>query len=87
MRENDSQKRGMVLPLPSFVLQPITAVIISVVHIYLAAGHLFHLFSGEVFWEHIWKGFGALGGAYVFAAIASRGFARKKKQQLQSEFG
>ena len=24
-------------------------------------------------WTHIWKGLGALGGAYVFAALASRG--------------
>jgi hypothetical protein len=30
------------------------------------------LFGGDVQWTHIWKGFGALAGAYVFAALASR---------------
>jgi hypothetical protein len=54
-----------VLPLPAFVLHPLTAVVITVAHIYLAAGHLSSLFGGEVAWTHIWKGFGALGGAYV----------------------
>jgi polyhydroxyalkanoate synthase len=31
------------------------------------------LFGGPVQWTDVWKGFGALGGAYVFAALASRG--------------
>jgi len=30
------------------------------------------LFAGDWQWTHIWKGFGALAGAYVFAALASR---------------
>ena len=69
-----------VLPLPSFVLHRYTAVVIAAVHIYLSAGHLSKLFAGPVQWTDIWKGFGALGGAYVFAALASRGFARYKSQ-------
>jgi hypothetical protein len=64
------------------VLHPLTAVIIGAVHVYLAAGHLSKLFSGEVTWTNIWKGFGALGGAYVFAALASRGFARREERRL-----
>src|SRR5262245_59474929 len=65
-----------VLPLPGFVLHPLTSVVVCVVHIYLAIGHLGPLAAGDVQWTHIWKGFGALAGAYVFAALASRGFAQ-----------
>jgi len=65
-----------VLPLPSFVMRPYTAVIIAVVHLYLGVGHLGKLFGGDVEWTHFWKGFGAIGGAYVFAALASRGVNR-----------
>ena len=70
-----------VLPLPGFVLQPSTAIVIAVVHIYLSFGHLSELFGGDVQWTHFWKGFGSLGGAYVFAALATRGFARYKSQR------
>ena len=69
---------GFVLPLPGFVLRPITAVVIAIVHVYLAVGHLSMLFGGDVQWTHIWKGFGALAGAYVFAALASRGLTRQE---------
>src|SRR5215475_1054349 len=65
-----------ILPLPRFVLRPYTAVAIAAVHVYLGVGHLSKLFGGEVEWTHIWKGFGSIGGAYVFAALASRGLAR-----------
>jgi len=65
-----------VLPLPSFVLHPLTSVVICVVHIYLAIGHLSPLAAGDVQWTHIWKGFGAPAGAYIFAVLASRGFAQ-----------
>jgi hypothetical protein len=68
-------KTGFVLPLPGWVLHPYTAVVIAVVHAYLSWGHLSELFGGELQWTHFWKGFGALGGAYVFVALASRGFA------------
>jgi hypothetical protein len=61
-----------VLSLPRFVLHPFTSVIIAAVHAYLAYGHLAKLMGGEVLWVHIWKGFGASFGAYVFAALASR---------------
>ncbi|HME72729.1 MAG TPA: hypothetical protein VKM54_23105 [Myxococcota bacterium] len=64
-----------VLPLPRIVLHPLTAVAIAAVHISLAAGHLAKLAAGNVEWTHLWKGFGALAGAYVFAALASRGLA------------
>jgi hypothetical protein len=67
-----------VLPLPGFVLHRYTAIVIAVVHVYLSIGHLSKLFGGDLQWTHIWKGFGALAGAYIFAALASRGFARDK---------
>ena len=72
-----------VLPLPGFVLRPLTAAVIATVHVYLAAGHLSHLIVGDVHWTHCWKGFGALGGAYVFAALASRGFARHERRRIR----
>jgi hypothetical protein len=37
-----------VLPLPRFVLHPLTAVVLAAVHVYLAAGHLTELASGNV---------------------------------------
>lgn len=74
--DNDRRLRG-VLPLPAFVLHPYTALFIAAVHIYLSFGHLSKLFGGDVQWTHVWKGFGALAGVYVFAALASRGFARR----------
>jgi hypothetical protein len=66
-----------VLPLPAFVLHPYTALFIAAVHVYLSFGHLSKLFGGDVEWTHIWKGFGALAGVYVFVALALRGFARQ----------
>jgi hypothetical protein len=62
----------VALPLPAFVLHPRTSVILAVVHVYLATAHLAELVAGHVDWTHLWKGFGALAGAYVFAALASR---------------
>ena len=38
-------------------------------------------FAGDVQWTHIWKGFGALAGAYIFAALASRGFAQHENHR------
>jgi len=67
------------LPLPAFVLHPFTALLIGAVHVYLASGHLSKLFGGPIHWTDIWKGFGALAGAYVFAALASRGLAQRRK--------
>lgn len=51
-----------VLPLPRFVLRPLTAAVIAAVHIYLAVGHLWQLIGGDVQWTHWSKGFGALTG-------------------------
>ena len=63
---------NFVLPLPRFVLHPLTAWTIAAVHLYLAYGHLTKLFGGDAEWVHVWKGFGALFGAYIFTALASR---------------
>jgi len=62
MKGQGSRRFRFVLPLPVFVLHPLTAVIVAAVHVYLAAGHLWPLIGGEVKWTDIWKGFGALGG-------------------------
>ena len=72
-------RSGFVLPLPRFVLQPFTAVVVVAVHVYLAAGHLSQFFGGDVQWTHIWKGLGALAGAYLFAALASRALAETQR--------
>jgi hypothetical protein len=60
------------LPLPRFIFHPLVAWIIALVHIYFAAKYLLLLFGGDLSWANTWKGFGALLGAYVFAALASR---------------
>jgi len=57
------------LPLPRFVLHPLRAVVIAIVHVYLASGHLFKLVAGEVAWTHIWKGTGAVFGAYNVCCV------------------
>lgn len=68
------------LPLPGWVLSPYTAIVIAAVHVYLSIGHLSVLFHGSAQFTDFWKGFGALGGAYVFAALATRGFARSRSK-------
>ena len=75
-----------VLPLPGFILRPFTSGVIAVVHVYLALTHLVPLFAGDVSWTHIWKGFGALAGAYVFVALASRGAARRSHEQMVQHY-
>ena len=80
MKGDIAMASRFVLPLPAFVLHRYTAIVIAVVHLYLSFGHLSHLFGGDVEWTHFWKGFGSLGGAYVFTALATRGFARCKSQ-------
>jgi membrane associated rhomboid family serine protease len=85
MKTQKFERSGWVLPVPGFIFKPLTAAIISAVHIYLAAGHLYQLFSGEITWTNIWKGFGALGGAYVFAALASRQFDRRQRESKNVE--
>jgi hypothetical protein len=37
-----------VLPLPGFVLHPLTSVFLGAVHLYLSVGHLSKLFGGDV---------------------------------------
>ena len=68
--------------MPKFVLHPFTALVIAIVHVYLSFGHLSKLIGGDVQWTHVWKGFGALAGAYVFAALAQRGLTRQREIPL-----
>jgi hypothetical protein len=79
MKNNGGSSSRFILPLPAFVLHPITALFLGVVHVYLAEGHLSKLIGGSRTWTDIWKGFGALAGAYIFAAFASRGLAQRRK--------
>ena len=85
MKAHNTMAFRIELPLPAFVWHPITATVIAAVHVYLATGHLSRLFGGEVEWTHIWKGCGAMAGAYVFTALASRGLARHKVQHHSLE--
>jgi len=71
-----------VLPLPRFLFNPLIIAAIAAIHVYLSVGHLSHLVAGEIEWTHIWKGFGALIGAYVFAALATRRFAVRRTLSL-----
>ena len=83
MKSHSAMRFRFVLPLPAFVLHPVT-VVVAAVQVYLAAGHLSQLIGGDVQWTHLWKGFGALGGAYVFAALASRGLARQEGRHVHA---
>jgi hypothetical protein len=69
-----------LLPLPRFIPRPFTALIIAVMHVYLALAHVVPLVGGDRTWTHIWKGFGALAGAYIFAALASRGLRAEGRE-------
>jgi hypothetical protein len=85
MKARSGMSLRNALPLPAFVLHPLTALVIACVHVYLAAEHLSKLIGGDVQSTHIWKGFGALAGAYVFAALASRRLAQHKGKRLVSD--
>ena len=78
MTGHNGARNRLTLPLPAFVLHPLTALFLAGIHVYLASGHLAELFNGPVQWTDIWKGIGALAGAYVFAALASRGLAGRR---------
>ena len=84
MKGHSAMRFRFVLPLPAFVLHPLTAVVVAAVHVYLAAGHLSQLIGGDVELTHFWKGFGALGGAYVFLALASRGLASQEGRHIHA---
>jgi hypothetical protein len=85
MNAHSAKPFRLALPLPAFVLHPVTALFIACVHLYLAAGHLVALAYGTVEWAHVWKGFGALAGAYVFAALALRGLARHEDRRHRTD--
>jgi len=85
MKVLDAMSFRNALPLPAFVLHPLTALVIACLHVYLAVEHLSKLFGGEITWTNLWKGFGALAGVYVFAALASRRLAQRKDKHLVSD--
>jgi hypothetical protein len=79
--------RRFTLPLPSFVFHPVTALLLAGIHVYLASGHLAKLFGGPILWTDVWKGSGALAGAYIFAALASRALAGSRSRSATSAIG
>ena len=88
MRNHIFMRFGRPLPLPRFVQRPTTSLLVAGVHVYLASSHLSNLLGGGgVHWTDIWKGFGALAGAYVFTALASRGLARQRAPLARGEAG
>jgi hypothetical protein len=50
MKAHSALRFRLELPLPRFVLHPLTAVAIAFVHVYLAVGHLAELVAGHVEW-------------------------------------
>jgi hypothetical protein len=61
-----------MLPLPRFATRPWFFALLAAVHVYLGGGHLLELVQHPVAWTDIWKGFGAIFGAYYFVALAAR---------------
>jgi len=67
------------LPLPAFVLNPITTLIVAVVRIDLSCGHLAKLFGGDVQWTHLFKlhhcqfAVSARGGSAMQSALMAAG--------------
>ena len=43
-----TMRSRFVLPLPRFILHPLTAVALAAVHVYLAVGHLTELAAGHL---------------------------------------
>ncbi len=80
MKARSLEASRFALPLPGWVLSPYTAIVIAAVHVYLSIEHLSNLVRNPVQWTDFWKGFGSLGGAYVFAALSTRGFGRHKSR-------
>src|SRR5262245_57454954 len=85
MRRDGAMPFRSGLPLPAFVLRPLTALILAALHVYLATAHLADLVAGNVDWTNLWKGFGALAGAYVFAALASRRASSWRPSRMSPE--
>jgi hypothetical protein len=40
VKPNSGSSNRFILPLPAFVLHPLTALFLGALHVYLAAGHL-----------------------------------------------
>lgn len=50
MKVHNPKPFRLVLPLPSFVLRPLTAAVVAAVHVYLAVGYLPQLILSDVQW-------------------------------------
>lgn len=62
--------RSWRLPLPGLVTGRPFCLLLAAIHFWLGCGHLGALARGALAWTHVWKGFGAVLGAYVFVALA-----------------
>jgi hypothetical protein len=61
-----------MLPLPRFATRSWFFGFLSLLHVYMGGGHLVHLVQHPISWTDVWKGFGAIFGAYYFLALAVR---------------
>jgi hypothetical protein len=83
MKAHNNMPFRIELPLPAFVLHPITAAVIAAVHVYFAAGHLSRLIGGEVEWTQIWKGLRRAGRCVRVSPCSHRaGLANTKFSNL-----
>ncbi|HXJ37380.1 MAG TPA: hypothetical protein VMS22_25410 [Candidatus Eisenbacteria bacterium] len=57
------------LPLPRFARSPIFFLGLAALQVHLGGGHILASFRTGVTWTDIWKGFGAMAGAYYFLAL------------------
>jgi hypothetical protein len=58
---------------PATVRHPtLVFTLLAVLHVYIGGGHLLHLVQHPISWTDIWKGFGAIFGAYYFIVLAVR---------------
>ena len=69
------------LPLPRFARSPMFFLGLVALHVYLGGGHILALFRTGVTWTDIWKGFGAMAGAYYFLALWLRTRGRVSSSQ------
>jgi hypothetical protein len=58
--------------LPRFATRPWFFVFLALLHVYMGGGHVVQLLQYPASRTDVWKGFGAIFGAYYFIALAAR---------------
>lgn len=62
----------MRLPLPRIASHPLVFVGLAGLHVYLGSGHVLAFIEPTCTLTDVWKGLGAMAGAYYFLALASQ---------------